>query len=264
MFHSKTLAKALSQESSPVITTIIIAAVVSALLLLLLLCLLCLLCCYLMRRRKPKEKVDVVASTSTSATTLPSTQSGDDVWDSSEMVHDQMVVSGIYRQNLTSNNKELSELTLNVDMFKNGSYIVDNTTGTLESKKSTKFNSSKKIPDFTNKTKPELNSLREVKTNQEPRPLPAVPSTPKTPILPPSLKPTPPTPPPPLNKNVSPSLVIKQEQKTNYNKPPQDSKQFLSIFSYPPKLHTQPRGFAPASHARPAPVKSTWGRKKFI
>jgi len=30
----------------------------------------------------------------------------------------------------------------------------------------------------------------------------------------------------------------------------------------PPKLHHQPRGFAPASHATPAPVKSTWGRAK--
>jgi len=30
----------------------------------------------------------------------------------------------------------------------------------------------------------------------------------------------------------------------------------------PPKLHREPRGWAPASHAVPAPVKRTWGRAK--
>ena len=30
----------------------------------------------------------------------------------------------------------------------------------------------------------------------------------------------------------------------------------------PPKLHHEPRGWAPASHAVPAPVKRTWGRAK--
>ncbi|ESO02686.1 hypothetical protein HELRODRAFT_161978 [Helobdella robusta] len=35
-----------------------------------------------------------------------------------------------------------------------------------------------------------------------------------------------------------------------------------NILMSPPKLHTQPRGFAPASHNVPAAVKNTWGRSK--
>ena len=244
-----------------------VVAGIILLLLLLLLCLLCFLCCA--RKRADKEKSNLQASSSieTSATSLPSNKSysyevDNDMLGSTELtVENLFMAGGAGAGGERKNVAEVSELTLDVETLRNNNTSLANGNGVM----------GPKIPvlppskPLSSAHSASINSLRDARTTLEPRPLPPVPPPLASPSRSNSCASPPPPPPPPYVKK-SPSDCNKNSNPNNPSTAkttPDNPKASLSLFSSPPKLHTQARGFAPASHARPAPVKSTWGRSRF-
>lgn len=239
-----------------------------------------------------ENSILATASIATSATTLP-INTGKYGYEGDNDLLGEVMYEHLFHTNdeveggmKGNKNNEVSELTLNVEILKNtnalfhhtspklnilqshagSDVIVDRSRGTMRAKKPAKVNASI-IPTapstlLLNGFAP--TSLRAMNKAADSRPLPSA-----SPLIPPPISSPPPYSLPPVPPSYLKESTKKATDQTNAINSTPGSQPYLvkpgfTLMTSPPKLHTQARGFAPASHATPQPVKSTWGRNKYI